>query len=303
MQRAIVTGPTGVIGTALIKTLVCHNIEVYAVCRPSSTRIHTILKSEKVHIVRCDLENLSDLPKLIEQKCDAFFHLAWEGTLNPLNRFDMYLQNQNVRYCLEAVDVANKLGCSVFVGAGSQAEYGKVSGVMHPDTPANPISGYGMAKLCAGQMTRFMCEKYQIKHIWPRILSIYGNGDGAQTLISSAINTMLRGERFSMTAGEQIWDYLYADDAGEALLAMAEKGKHGAIYVLGSGHTKKLSEYVEIIRDCISPKLEIGLGDKPYNQDQVMHMQADNMSLIEDTGWEPRIDFKTGITLMLNCIK
>ena len=84
--------------------------------------------------------------------------------------------NDNVKQCLDAVFASKSLGCKVFVGAGSQAEYGNKGGVMRPDTFPEPISGYGMAKLCAGQMTRYLCKQAGIKHVWPRILSVYGKG-------------------------------------------------------------------------------------------------------------------------------
>lgn len=89
----------------------------------------------------------------------------------------MYLQNYNVIYALDAVELAHCCGCRTFVGAGSQAEYGRFEGKLRPDTPAFPENGYGMAKLCAGEMTRIQAHKYGIKHIWARILSVYGPYD------------------------------------------------------------------------------------------------------------------------------
>lgn len=295
MKRAIVTGPTGVIGTALVKKLIAENVETYAVIRSTSKRINTIPDDKLVHIVKCDIDSFGNLKGLIKEPCDAFFHLAWTGTDDPLNRFDMQLQTKNIKYSLDAVQAAVDLECKVFIGAGSQAEYGTKSGIMRPDTFPEPVSGYGMAKLCAGQMTRYLCKQAGIRHIWPRILSIYGPGDGKQTLINSAIRCMLSGEKLSMTAGEQLWDYLYSEDAANALYAMAEKGKDGAVYVLGSGKVMPLRKYVEIIRDLINPNLEIGFGERAYFKDQVMHLEADTYSLTNDTGWEPKTDFSVGI--------
>lgn len=299
MKKVVVTGPTGVIGSALIDKLVAEQVEVFAVCRPASKRLDTISKNSLVHIIECDIEKFADLRELIGTNCDAFFNLAWAGTESPLNRFDMYLQTQNIKYSLDAVKAAKDLQCKVFVGAGSQAEYGTHSGIMSPETFPDPVSGYGMAKLCAGQMTRYLCQQAGIRHIWPRILSIYGVGDGNQTLISSAIRSMLSGEKLSMTAGEQLWDYLYAGDVADALFAMAEKGKDGAVYVVGSGHVKPLKDYINIIRNLINPYIEIGFGDRPYFKDQVMHLEADISSLNHDTGWVPKTKFEDGIRRIL----
>lgn len=295
MKRAVVTGPTGVIGSALVERLIQANVEVYVILRPMSKRLNHIPKHDLVHVIACELHEIKTLPEKIGVSCDTFFHLAWQGTADPANRFDMYMQNDNVRCSLDAVEAAKELGCKVFVGSGSQAEYGDVDGIMHPDTVPRPISGYGMAKLCAGQMTRHVCHGYGIRHIWPRILSVYGINDGEQTLISSAINRMLAGEKISMTAGKQLWDYLYAADAADALYRMALNGRDGAVYVLGGGRARPLREYVEIIRDIINPGLTIGFGEVPYRKDQVMHLESDITELIRDTGWRPKVEFKDGI--------
>ena len=295
IKSAVVTGPTGVLGLALAKKLAAENVETYVICHPGSKRNASILKHPFIHKVECDMCNIRKLPELIGQKMGAFFHFAWLGTANHNNRMDMHMQTVNIAYTLDAVDVAKDLGCNVFVGAGSQAEYGRIDGVIHPDTRERPISGYGMAKLCAGQMTRKLCHDYGIRHIWARVVSTYGIGDGPNTLVSIVIRNLLAGEKPSLTAGEQIWDYLYAADAADAFYQMALRGKDGAVYVLGSGQTKTLRTFTELIRDAVNPLLPLGIGERPYYADQAMHLEADISNLTEDTGWKPRTSFEDGI--------
>ncbi|MBQ1844295.1 MAG: NAD(P)-dependent oxidoreductase [Lachnospiraceae bacterium] len=295
INTAIVTGPTGAIGLALVRLLSEKTIETYAVCHPGSDRNDTLPKNQYVHKVFCNLEDLKDLPDMIGTGADAFFHLAWKGTGNRTNRMDMYLQNDNVKYALDSVLVADILGCRVYVGAGSQAEFGNVEGVLHSDMPEHPVTGYGMGKLCAGQMTQVMCKERGIRHIWPRIVSVYGPGDGSGTLISTVINSLNEHRIPKLTAGEQIWDYLYSGDAAEALLRMAESGQDGAKYVLGSGQTRTLREYVESIRDSINSDAKLGIGKIPYLPNQVMHLEADISDLTADTGWKPETTFEEGI--------
>ena len=295
IRSAILTGATGVLGTALLKKLVHEQAETYVVCNPESKRNGRIMKSPYIHLVPCDMREVEKLPGLIDKDCEAFFHFAWLGTADPNNRMNMHLQAKNIQYTLNTVEVAHKLGCRVYIGAGSQAEYGRIDGVIHSNTPENPISGYGMAKLCAGQMTRALCREYGIRHVWPRILSVYGPGDGENTLISTVVKSLLRREKPSLTAGEQIWDYLYADDAADAFYNMALCGKDGAVYVLGSGKTKHLRTFMELIRDAVDPSLPLGIGERPYYADQAMHLEADISNLTEDTGWKPRTSFEDGI--------
>ena len=299
IKSAVLTGPTGVLGTALVKKLAEVGVETYVVCHPGSKRNAGIMVHPCIHKVECGMEEIEKLPELVAGPVEAFFHLAWLGTQVNSNRMDMYLQNTNVKYTLDAVHVAKKLGCKVFVGAGSQAEYGHIEGVIHPDSPVHPISGYGIAKLCAGQMTRVLCKELGMRHIWPRIVSVYGENDAPKTLVSTIIDKVKRGERPKLTAGEQIWDYLYSGDAAEAFYLMAEKGRDGAVYVLGSGKTRKLKEFMVDIRDAVNKDIPLGLGEVPYLPDQAMHLESDPETLTRDTGWKPRTKFVDGIRAML----
>lgn len=207
----------------------------------------------------------------------------------------MYLQNRNVKYALEAVDAEADLGCEVFIGAGSQAEYGRYEGTLNAKVPTFPENGYGMAKLCAGQMTRIRCEQKRIKHIWTRILSVYGPYDGSKTMIISMIGKLLEGERASCTKGEQLWDYLYSKDAARMMYLLGCHGVNGKTYCLRSGVAKPLREYIEQMRDIINPNAEVGFGDIEYSPMQVMNLCADISELRQDTGFEVQYSFKKGI--------
>lgn len=294
IKTAVVTGPTGAIGTALCEVLAARGVTVYAVLRPDSPRLAALPEHERVHPVFCDLSALSSLTLPEGARADAFFHLAWAHTTGE-GRNNMPAQLDNVRYALDALEAAHRLGASVFVGAGSQAEYGRVEGALSASTPTYPENGYGIAKLCAGQMTRTQAERYGIDHIWVRILSVYGPRDGESSLISTLIRTLLNGEEPMVTAGEQKWDYLYSYDAAEALCLLAERGIHKKTYVLGGGTARPLRDYMERVRDAIDPALSIGFGKRPYAPLQVMHLEADIGSLTEDTGFVPRVSFEEGI--------
>lgn len=229
---------------------------------------------------------------------DIFFHMAWNGTAGEL-RNDEALQQQNAAYSLDAVRLAKKLGCNTFVFAGSQAEYGRVEGKLTADTATFPENEYGKYKLQAGKTTGALCEKLSIKHIWARILSVYGPYDSKNSMIMSAISKLCNGESAQFTKGEQQWDYLYSADAANALLLAAIKGKHGSIYPIGSGRVKSLSEYIQILRNQINPHANIELGAVPYAPKQVMYLCADISQLKEDTGFEPKTEFEDGIREIL----
>ena len=292
-MRAIITGATGAVGMALISELVSRDIEVAVLCRRGSARATNIPEHPLIKKIDCSLADMAELD-MGGEKYDMFFHLAWDGTTGA-TRNDMYLQNNNVRYTLDAVSLAERLGCSVFMGAGSQAELGRVEGKLNSRTPAFPENGYGMAKLCAGHMSRELCREKGIKHVWVRILSVYGPYDGERSLIASTIHKLFDGEKPSFTAGEQVWDYMYSGDTARAMVELALGGKDGGVYCLGSGNARPLKEYIEILRDTVNPQAELGLGDIPYGEGQVMYLCADTSELKNDVGFESRVGFEEGI--------
>lgn len=294
VKKAIVTGATGMLALALMRRLTHEGYGIYAVVRPNSCRIKNIPQQDNITIVECDINDIEKLPKMILEKCDVFFHFAWESTYGAA-RNDMVAQTRNIVASVNAIKAAQALGCKTFLGAGSQAEYGRKTEKIGPNTATDPENGYGIAKLCAGQMTRVMCKELGIKHIWCRIFSTYGPYDGTHTMVMSGILHMLDGEHHSFTKGEQEWDYLYCDDAAEAFYLAADKGKDGSIYCIGSGKTRLLKEYIYAIRDAVNPRLEIGIGEVPYFENQVMYLCADITSLTHDTGFVPKYSFEEGI--------
>ena len=204
-----------------------------------------------------------------------------------------------MKYALDAVKMAKSLGCKKFIGAGSQAEYGRVEGILKSDTPTKPETGYGIAKLCAGQMTKRLAYELGIEHIWVRVLSVYGPNDTPNSMVMSAINKLKEGVVAEFTKGEQMWDYLYSADAARAFFLLGEKGVSGKTYVLGSGKVRPLKEYIEIIRSTVNPQGKINLGAIEYGENQVMHLRADIGELHKDTGFEPKFEFEQGIRLFI----
>ncbi len=297
MKRAVITGATGAIGTALIKELIKQNIEVLVLCREGSERNENIPVSKLVAKKYCDLEQLCSVENDTGKEYDVFYHFAWAGTTGNA-RNDMFLQNLNVKYALDAVNAAKRFGCKMFIGAGSQAEYGRVEGVLKPDTPTNPETGYGIAKLCAGQMTRQLALQNGLNHIWVRVLSVYGPNDTPNSMVMSTINKLKQNLVPEFTKGEQMWDYLYSGDAARAFYLLGEKGKDGKTYVLGNGKAQPLKEYIKTIQAVVNPDCEIKLGAIPYAAKQVMHLEADISDLKRDVGFETNVEFKDGIKLI-----
>ena len=290
------------IGTALINECIKKGIEVYAVLRASSGKKMRLPESEKLHMVDCSLEELETLSQKIMEKCDTFYHIAWGNTGENRNS-STELQSRNIAYTLAAVKAAYALGCRRFIGAGSQAEYGPMDvAKISPDSPVNPTTPYGAAKLASGQLARMLCKELGMECIWPRIFSVYGIYEKETTMVASGLRKMLAGEKTSFTPALQRWDYLFSADAGRAYYLIGEKGKDGAVYCVGSGKAAPLKDYIEIMAELTGVE-ETGIGARPYPAGTVMNLCADISSLTEDTGFVPEYTFREGIRETITWLK
>jgi len=307
MKRAVITGATGAIGRALISVCIDAGYEVLTVVHRSSDRASELGKIKHCHVLFLDLLEYDIAMEEMEKQeialndYELFFHLAWMAPFGE-GRNNLDIQLQNVKASLAAVRFANALGCKSFIGAGSQAEYGRVKSKLSAKTPTFPETGYGIAKLCAGQMTRIACEQMGMRHIWTRILSVYGPYDGVHSLISEAVDDMINNRDTSFTPCDQIWDYIYSEDAARAMLLAAQKGKHGNVYIIGSGEAHPLKEYIQKIAELTHYKKVIGFGKRPYNDKQVMYLQAD-LSVLKELEFMPKVSFEKGIHFLVSLQK
>lgn len=294
MNKVLVTGATGMIGASMIRQMLPDGVEVTAIVRPNSKKRKNLPKHYNLNVLECDIDNLLSLKEQLNADYDTFYHFAWDGTYGD-SRNEARLQERNVKNTLDAVELAHGLGCKVFVGAGSQAEFGFVEGVLSDKLPKNPVTGYGIAKYTAGRLSAVMCERLGMRQSWGRIVSTYGPGDNDFTMVMSSVIGMLKGERMSFTKGDQVWDYLYGGDCSKAFYLIGKHGKHGKAYTIGSGKSRLLRDYITTIRDIVNPTLEIGIGEREYYPNQVMKLTADISELTEDTGFMPEVGFEEGI--------
>lgn len=300
IKKALITGPTGVVGTSLVDELINNNIEVFCICHKGSKRINNITKNKLVHIIECNIDELNQLPNLIKNKIDVFYHFAWFGGTYGDNRNNVINNQLNIKYTIDALTAAKELGCYVFIGAGSQSEYGNCNEIKSSKTLPNPESMYAASKLSSMYIGRLYAKQLNIRFNWCRIFSVYGLNDNDNTMLMSTIRKMLNNENCNFTKGEQLWDYIYSKDCALAFRLIAEKGKNNQIYNIASGDVRTLSSYIEELHNIINPSIKINLGAIPYYEHQSMNLSADIKPLINDCGFKANYTFKDGILDILS---
>lgn len=299
METIVVTGATSMIGVALIESALQHeNVKrIYAVVRSNSKKLHRLPTDERIRIVYSDVSEYGKLPSLIEDTCDVFYHLAWPRTATYVEYYeDIAEKASNIRYVIDAVKAASETGCSKFVGAGSQSEYGLVHGGYKTSSPCFPVRADGVCHLAAAQLAAMAAESFQMECVWVRVFSVYGKYDRNNSMISTTIAKLMHGEKCSFTPCEQQWNYLNAKDAGNAFLLIGEERVGSKVYNLAGRESRPLKEYIEALRDVAAPDAELGIGELPYPNNAVMHMNVDVSDLVRDTGWSQEISFEQGIS-------
>lgn len=297
-MRVVITGATGCVGRSLIKLLNDFKIPTLVLLHKKSSRNEGIVSSEYIKTDYCDVDEYSDYSS--SELYDVFIHMAWVGG-SERNNVDLHYKN--VEYAINALKLAKRMGCKRFVFTGSQAECGVVQERISCNTNCNPVNAFGASKLYTGYMTRFLANQIGIEHIWCRILSVYGPCDRMTAMVPSVLKKFLANEEVSLTKCEQKWDFIYCDDAAEAVFLCAQNGVKDKIYPIGSGDVRELNEFINVMRDKTHSNSEMIFGAIPYSDNQVMFLGADIDELTKDTGFRVKTSFEDGILKTINWLR
>ena len=289
MKNYIVTGAAGFLGCNLTERLMQEDdAHIYAVVRLNSPHNARLAPSERLTIVPADLSEYTHLDEMIEEACDVFFHLAWQG-----GRYDFAEQYGNIADTIGALEAAARLGCTRFICTGSQAEYGRQTALITEETCPHPADAYGAAKLAACALTRQRAADLGIEWIWGRVFSLYGKYEQDGRMLPALVKSLRSEQPFALSSsGAQNWDYLYAADAADALLALAKRGRAGEIYNIAHGGYRPLRDYIEEARAVIAPQCDVTYGAADAD---VFSLQPSVEKLCRDTGWRPMTDFADGL--------
>jgi len=295
-MRCFVTGATGFLGSHLVRLLLDKGNEVCVLIRPHSNHWRIKDVFSKLKVIFGDIAAVKQYSDEIKSfKPDIVFHLAWHGGNSYKYQNDPSQIFSNFYGSLELLQITKEVGLQRWIGVGTSAEYGKYEKIYTESLTPMPNTLYGISKYFTCMSTQKLCELYGIDFIWFRPFWIYGPYDDLLRMLPSLIINFLCGERPSLTLGEQRWDYLYVEDAVEAIWRAATTTTAHGIFNLGSGESHTIKSIVELVRDLIDPSLPIGFGEVPYRLDQTMHLQADISRLNQATGWLPGVNLYDGL--------
>jgi UDP-glucose 4-epimerase len=289
-MRCLVTGASGYLGAALTRLLVRRGYPTAVLVRPGSNRWRLDPIRADVQWIEGSLPDLAAGEDTVREFApEAIFHLAWGGVTRESRDSADHIR-VNLTGGLRMVDVACDVGCRVFIGLGSQAEYGPWDAPLSEDTPTRPDTAYGLAKLCLGQLALKQCELAGVRGVWLRLLAAYGPEDSERMLIPYVIACLLRGESPVLSEGTQCWDYLYSEDAAEAILAAAEQDSVAGTFNLAHGEAWTVRRIAEFLRDGLAPEVVLRWSSQTSRS---LVGSSGRFSAV--TGWRPRIGMEEGL--------
>lgn len=221
-RPVLVTGASGFVGLAVCRRLAAESARFVAVCRPGradTVRAHLGPHGQAVEVDATDADALRRALAGVQPA--ALIHCAAAG-VHPGRREVEPLVAGNVGLTLAWLRFAAAAGVDRFVHVGSCSEFGRVTAAPIPaEAPTQPTSAYGGAKAAASQLALGVGAALGLRVTVVRLFGVYGPGEGDHRLLPQVFFALERGQRLPMTAGTQVRDLLFVDDAARGLLAVA----------------------------------------------------------------------------------
>lgn len=301
MKKAIVTGANGFVGYWLIRELCKNGVEVTAIIKDTNENISMLSEFEGVNIVYCELAELETLKAKIKSRdFDAFYHLAWISA-GGAGRADYAVQLQNVKYACDAVCVAKELGCKKILFAGTVTEKIAENILNLSGKAVNNI--YGICKHMTHCLVDVESQRQDIDYVWMQFSNLYGPYSINGNIVGYTIKELLQGNEAKFGPANQVYDLLYIEDLVYAAYLLGNSETKHHTYYIGSGQTRKLSDFLIEIGDvCNKPEL-IKIGARPDDGTRYEDSWFDITPLKEDTGYAPKVSYKEGLVETINWMK
>ena len=303
-KHVLVAGGNGYVGQHLCQALLQRGARVSKIVRSSLPAVG--LPAEQYTL---DLTARDKVEAVFAKiKPDYVIHLA--GSKNRINDVAKYSEsfNDNVTMSLNVIHACRSLdGFKRLIFLGTCDEYGQAPAPYSELQRAVPTGAYGLSKLAVTQILCGLFHSHQFPSVVLRPSVIYGPGQGDEMFLSALIQSLLAGNIFPMTAGEQRRDFVYIHDVIEAIVMVIESDDrvNGELINIGAGVSHRLGEVAYQVADLIAPDARqlIQLGAVEYRRSEVMEYSLVIDRAKEILNWYPRTKLEEGLHQTINHFK
>jgi dTDP-glucose 4,6-dehydratase len=302
MSRLLVTGGAGFIGSNFVHYVLKntdHSVTVLDKLTYAGNRASLEgLDESRFRFVQGDIADASVVHPLVGEH-DAVVHYAAEShNDNSLHDPRPFLDT-NIIGTYTLLEAARAHGVR-FHHISTDEVYGDLE-LDDPErftenTPYNPSSPYSSTKASSDLLVRAWVRSFGVQATITNCSNNYGPFQHVEKFIPRQITNVLRGTRPKLYGkGDNVRDWIHADDHSSAVLTVLEKGVIGETYLIGADGEKNNREVVEAILTYLGrPADEYDLvTDRPGHD---MRYAIDSTKLRTELGWSPQFsDFEAGL--------
>jgi len=300
-MNILVTGSSGFIGTALVKSLIDQGYEVSCIIRPNSPS-----DTNNVNLLRIKDNSIESFKSVLKSKTfDFVINLASYG----VKRGDTDLKNiidGNITFLSNLISsLVNKP--KMIINTGSCSEYGFIKKGMHIDesAPLLPINLYGAAKSATTLIGNSLAINHNIKFISLRLFGVYGEGEASYRLLPYVVKNLKKNLEIDLTSGEQQRDILYIDDVVNAFHSAIQNYKKipsNASYNICSGIPVRVRDFIEYIAKQMNKSTGLLKWGSIERRDEPQWVVGNNALFKKYTNWKPKITMQEGIERAIGII-
>lgn len=287
-MKALITGSQGFVGGYLRRELEEHGYEVTGL---------DLQPGEKV--LCADLLNLEQTAETVRQVApDVVFHLAGQANVAQSWRIPQKTVEINVigaLNLLEAVRAYRKETRVVLVGSSDQyGNLGEAGQYVSETLEVKPQTPYAVSKCAQEEMAKAYARAYGMNICMTRSFNHGGAGQKLGFLIpdfAAGIVQVERGLARCLRVGNLTSrrDFTHVRDVVRAYRLIAEKGRPGEVYNVGSGKTYSAQEILDRLRAMVNCPIPVEQDAAKMRPSDTPVICCDHGKLTEHTGWEPEI--------------
>jgi dTDP-glucose 4,6-dehydratase len=310
MKRIIVTGGAGFIGSNFVHYIYQQRPDWHITVLDALTYAGNLknlegLDKERVNFVEGNICDAKLLDRLVPD-CDAVVHFAAESHVdNSLHSPWPFVESNIVGTyrVLEAVRKHKKRLHHI----STDEVYGDLElgdPKFTEETPYNPSSPYSSTKASSDMLVRAWIRSFDVQATISNCSNNYGPYQHVEKLIPRQVTEILEGRKPKLYGtGENIRDWIHAEDHSSGVLAILEEGKIGDTYMIGPNGEKTNKEVIELILKL--------MGKDPHDYDHVndrpghdLRYAIDASKLRNELGWKPHYtEFETGLAATIDWYK
>ena len=242
-KKILIVGGTGFIGYHFAIRCLKLNLKVFSISQNKPKRVRRI---KNVIYKYCNISNKKDLQKKLKNQ-NYHYVVNLGGCVDHINKKKTY--NSHFIGVKNLFDLLKKKKIEIFVQIGSSGEYGNLKSPHKEIKNGKPRTIYGKSKFLATNFLLNSHKKFNFPVTILRFYQIFGPGQDNNRFLPQLIMSCLKKKVFFTSSGEQSRDFLYIDDAINAILcSLKTKSSIGKVINIGSGSALKLKKIMFLVK-------------------------------------------------------